>query len=484
MILVIDVGTSSVRAATVDADGRVAAVHQRACLPESPMTNFVQFDAAEMAKLVVELATAACDEAGTVPDALGIANQRASTIVWDRVSGEPVGPGVGWQDLRTVGMCMALQADGFRIAPNASATKAGFLLDMADPSRERDLCVGTVDSWVVWTLSEGHTHVTDATNAGVTALMLPDGTGWDPRICDALRIPLAALPRITGSAEVVAKASRLPGAPPIAGVAGDQQASLVGQSCLRPGEAKITFGTGGMLDVVVGQTRPGFETRGGAGCFPIIARRVGDATTWGLEAVMLTAGSNIEWLRDDVGLIGNAAESDAVAASVDGTDDVYYVPALMGLGTPIWDFGARGTLVGLTRGTNRGHVVRAVLEGVAHRGADLVEAAEADAHLRIDSLRVDGGMSANSVFVQALADATQRPVEVSPVAEATTLGAAYLAGLAIGWWTEDDLAQRWKPSRIVEPRASASQAATTRDRWREAVDRSRQWVPELTALDF
>jgi glycerol kinase len=235
-----------------------------------------------------------------------------------------------------------------------------------------------------------------------------------------------------------------------------------------------------MLDLCVGETRPEFEARGPGGCFPIVAWRRGGRLTWGVEAFMLTAGQAVEWLRDDVGLIASSAESDAVAASCTDTGDVWFVPALLGLGTPAWDFGARGTLVGLTRGTGRAEVVRAVLEGVAHRGADLVEAAEADGGCSIGALRVDGGMSANATFLQALADATQRRIEVSPVAEATTLGAAFLAGMAVGAWADEGaVAQTWAPRAVVEPRGKPD-----RDRWISARDRARGWVPELSALDF
>jgi glycerol kinase len=479
-ILVIDVGTSGVRAAMVSAAGRVEHVHHREVLPETPMPSFVQFDATAMAAAVLDVARDSIESAGTEPTAVGIANQRASTIVWDRATGEPVGPGVGWQDLRTVGMCLELQGKGLRVAPNASATKLGFLLDMADPDRSRDLCFGTVDTWVAWTISGGAVHATDATNAGVTGLRSADGTDWHDPILEALRIPRSVLPEVHDSAAVVGHASALPGAPPIAGMAGDQQASLIGQGCVRPGLSKITFGTGGMLDLCVGAARPSFETRGGGGCFPIVAWQRDGRITWGVEAVMLSAGSAVEWLRDDLGLIATAAESEAVAGAVATTGDVWFVPALLGLGTPTWDFGARGTLVGITRGTGRAEVVRSVLEGIAHRGADLVEAAETDGGLAIESLRVDGGMSANGVFVQALADATQRPVEVSPELEATTLGAAYLAGLATGVFAdEDDIAARWSPRAVVEPASKPD-----RDRWLAARDRASKWVPELSALDF
>ncbi|HZN16470.1 MAG TPA: FGGY family carbohydrate kinase [Acidimicrobiales bacterium] len=479
-VLVVDVGTSGVRAAVVDGGGAVNHVSYREVLPSSPMPSFVELDARATADAVLAVANETLAANNGPVAAVGIANQRATTIVWDRATGEPVGPGIGWQDLRTVGTCLMLQADGIRLAPNVSATKLAFLLDMADPDRSRDLCFGTVDSWVAWTLSNGELHVTDASNAGVTGLLHGDGTTWNQTILDALKIPNAVLPEIVDSTGVVGAASALPGAPPIAGIAGDQQASLVGQGCTQPGLAKITFGTGGMLDLCAGPARPTFDARGPSGCFPIIAWRRGGTVTWGIEAVMLSAGTAVEWLRDDLGLIATSADSDAVAAACDDSGDVWFVPALLGLGTPVWDFGARGTLLGLTRGSGRPEIVRAVLEGVAHRGADLVEAAEADGQHTIASLRVDGGMTANATFVQALADAAQRPVEVSPVLEATTLGAAYLAGLAIGAMSDEaEIAARWSPARVVEP-----QRKPDRDRWRAAVDRARATIPELSGLDF
>ena len=487
-VLVVDVGTSSVRASMVEDDGAVTAVHRRPILPSSPAPGFVEFDALEMAAAALEVASASLAEAtaaGATVAGVGITNQRASTVVWDRASGAPVGPGIGWQDLRTVGTCLLLRDQGLRFAPNESATKAAMLLDMADPDRSRDLCVGTVDTWIAWTLSGGALHVTDQTNAGVTGLLLADGTGWNPAVLEALRIPAPSLARIVDSTGAVGEARALPGAPPICGIAGDQQASLVGQGCTRPGLAKTTFGTGGMLDVCVGADRPRFERRGGAGTFPIAAWRRGGRTTWGVEAVMLSAGTCVEWLRDDLGLIADAAESDAVAAACGDTGDVWFVPALLGLGTPVWDFGARGTLLGITRGTGRAEVVRAVLEGVAHRGADLLEAAEADTGLSVATLRVDGGMTANATFLQALADAAGRPVEVAPVTEATTLGAAYLAGLALGTFAdEEEVADSWRPARRLEPRSSDTARRSRRSRWLEARERSRRTVPELSTLDF
>ncbi len=477
-VLVIDVGTSSVRAAIVDGDARVVVEEHAPLLPDSPAPGLVEFDATELARVAVEVATRVLEADGAV-DALGIANQRASTVVWDRATGEPVAPGLGWQDLRTVGRCLELSADGLRVAPNHSATKIEHLLDLADPDRTRDLCIGTVDSWLVWSLSHGALHVSDATNAQVTALRTPANDAWSTHLLETLRIPEGALPRVVDSSGVLGAASVLPGAPPIAGLIGDQQGSLLGQGCVRHCDAKATFGTGGMLDVVIDGIHPDFD-EGDAGTFPIVTRRIAGHDDWGLEAVMLAAGTNVEWLRDELGLIATAAESEAVAASCRDTGDVWYVPALLGLGTPHWDYGARGALVGLTRGTERAQIVRAVLEGVAHRGADLLEAAERDAGSQILRLKVDGGMAANTVFLQALADAGQRPVEVAPVREATTLGAAFCAGLAVGIWSnDDDLAATWRPARVVEPGPP-----TDRDRWREAVTRSEGWIPALSALTF
>ena len=478
-LLVVDVGTSGLRAAIVRPDATVEHVHHQPLLPSSPAPGLVEFDATLMAKAALECARAALAAGGPV-GAVGITNQRASTIVWDRATGEPVGPGLGWQDLRTVGTCLVVREQGLRVAPNASATKLAHLLDAADPERSRDLCFGTVDTWIAWTLSSGELHVTDLSNAAVTGLMYGDGGGWSDHALQVLNIPTTVLPRIVDSSAVVGPARALDGAPPIAGIAGDQQASLIGQGCVRPGMAKITFGTGGMLDMVIGADRPAFETRGEAGTFPIVAWQRDGSITWGIEAIMLSAGTNVEWLRDDLGLIETAAASADVAAHCDTTDGVVYVPALLGLGTPYWDYGARGTLLGITRGSGRPHVVRAVLEGVAQRGADLVEAAETDGATSLERVRVDGGMSANDVFVQALANATQKPVEVSPELEATTLGAGFLGGLAIGTWgSEDDVAATWRAARTVEPNG-----ALDRGRWRDAVQRAEQWYPELSSLDF
>jgi glycerol kinase len=369
------------------------------------------------------------------------------------------------------------------------------VLDEVDPERSRaergELCFGTVDSWVAWTLSGGAAagsaalHVTDATNAAVTALV--DGAiAWDEPLLQKLHIPLPMMPTVVDSAGAVGSATALPGAPPICGIAGDQQASLVGQGCTLPGLAKATFGTGGMLDQCVGPgDPPPAMGRGGAGTFPIVAFRVGGEPTWGTEAVMLSAGTSIEWLRDDLAIIATSKESETVAAQCATSGDVWFVPALLGLGTPVWDFGARGTLVGLTRGSGRPEIVRAVLEGVAHRGADLVEASQSDSGFPIAALRIDGGMTDNDVFVHALADAIGRPVEIAPVQEATTLGAGLLAGLAVGTYaTTAELARTFTPRRTVEPQSDDAVRVASRDRWLAARLKSEGTIPELSGISF
>ena len=483
-VLVVDVGTSGLRAAVVRADGEVDALHYRPFPPSSPFPGLVEFDAAAMASAVLDVAQQSLADAGPV-EAVGITAQRASTVVWDRATGEPVGPGLGWQDLRTVIECITAKAEhGLALAPNQSATKVAWLLDQYDRDRSRALCFGTVDSWIAWVLSGGSVHVTDHSNAAVTGLLRPDASGWSATACEALNVPMSMLPTVVDTSGVFGTATALPGAPPLASLVGDQQGSLVGQSCVRPGQAKITFGTGGMLDLCTDRGAPETGHRSPAGTFPIVAWSRGGTVTWGVEAIMLSAGTNVEWLVSDLGILTEPAESHSVAAQCDTTEGVVYVPALMGLGTPHWDYGARGTMLGLTRGSGRPQITRAVLEGVAQRGADLVAAAEADAGLSVPALRVDGGMSQNPTFIQGLANVTGKPVEVSRHSEATTIGAAYLAGLATGvWGSFDDIADAWQPREVVDPIDGFDRDAA-RAEWERAVERSRRWIPDLSALDF
>ncbi len=485
--LVIDVGTTGLRASVVDESLSILTYEYRPCPPTTPAPGLVEFDAVEMAAKVLDAATAAIATFGGPIDAVGITTQRASVVVWDRATGVPIGPGLGWQDLRTVMECIMAKAEhGWALAPNQSATKLQWLLANTPGAADRDLCAGTVDSWIAWTLTEGGVHVSDHTNfsPSTSGLREMDSSGWRTDVLDAFGIPASILPTIVDSAGVVGVASILPGSPPIAALVGDQQASLIGQGCIRPGRAKITFGTGGMLDVCTDAGVPAEANRNENGTFPLPLWSIDGELGWGVEGIMLSAGTNVEWLRDDLGLIDSAAESHDVAAQCADAGGVVYVPALLGLGTPSWDYGARGTLLGLTRGTERSHVVRAVLEGVAQRGADLIDAAVADTTTEIASIRIDGGMSRNPTFVQALANATGRPIEVAPVIESTTIGAAFLAGLGIGTWHDlNDIESLWSPAQVVEP-DPAIDRDVLRLTWSDALSRAGGWFPELSALDF
>ncbi len=479
-ILVLDIGTSGVRAAVVGADGVPRHDHYRETLPDSPADGLSEFDATAYAAAALACACeslADADAAGVAVEGIGISNQRGTAVVWDAATGVPVAPAQGWQDLRTLGDCLVLAAEGFRFAPNQAATKFAAIRNAVDPDGSRDLRYGTPETWLIWQLSGGESFVTDPTNSSLTGLTMADALSWDPAICARLGLPVAALPAIRPSSGPLGNATALGRDLPILGVAGDQQCSLVGQGCVRPGMAKITFGTGGMLDLVVGPQRPVEDMRAVGGTFPLVCWQRGDEVMWGIEAIMLSAGTNVQWLRDDLGIIASSGDSEAVAAACEDSGGVVYVPAQMGLGTPYWDYGARGTLVGLTRGSGRAEVTRAVLEGVAHRGVDLLEAAEADSGPRIERPRTDGGMSANAVFAQAVADLSGRPVEVAPVKDATTVGAAMLVGLESGLFADwDAVGDVWAPSRTVEPRSGFDRDAA-RARWSLAVERARSLVP-------
>ena len=479
-VLVIDVGTTGLRAALVTREGTVEHLRYEKCAPTSPFPGLVEFDARAMADAVLRVAREVVSLSGHI-DGIGITTQRASTVMWDTHTMQPLAPGLGWQDLRTVGDCIMSRAEhGLVLAPNQTATKAKWLLANTSIEDRSAVRLGTIDSWIAAVLSDGALHVTDHSNAAVTGLFSLDTMDWSPRICELMGIDVAMLPTIVPSSGVIGIATALEGAPPIACLIGDQQSSLVGQGCIEPGQTKITFGTGGMLDVATGDDPPRSAQRSSGGTFPIVAHSSKSGISYGAEAIMLSAGSNVEWLCDDLGLIDSPADSDAVAASVATTDGVVYVPALLGLGTPQWDYGARGTLLGITRGTTRAHIVRAVLEGIAHRGADLVDAATIDTGCSIAALRIDGGMSRNATFVQALANATGLPVEVSPVTEATTLGAGFLAGVAVGTWKSlGEAVRTWTPRQTVAPTGQLD-----RQQWREAVSRAAGWIPELSGLDF
>ena len=485
--LVLDVGTTGTRAAIVDERLELVELEYRRHPPSVPFEGLVEVDADALAATALDACRAALERSGGPVDAVGVTNQRATTVLWDADTGRAVAPALGWQDLRTIGECITARAErGWAIAPNQSITKLAWLLANTPDLDGRSLRFGTIDSWIAWHLTGGAVHVSDATNASATTtgLRTADGTGWSAERLERFGIDEALLPLVVDSAGVVGEATALDGSPPIAALVGDQQASLVGQACLEPGVAKLTLGTGGVLDAVTDLGPPAALERDDAGTYAIPAWRLGGETTWGVEGIMLSAGTNVEWLRDDLGLIATAEESHDVAATCAGTDGVTFVPAPLGLGTPRWDYGARSTLLGATRGTTRAQVVRAVLEGVAHRAADLVEAAEADTGAAPTTLRVDGGMSRNPTLVRALADATGRTIEVSPTAEATTRGAAFLALLGIGHHGAlGDAAALWSPAAVVEPDRGVDRRAE-RARWSRALDLAAGWHPELSALEF
>lgn len=496
-VLVIDAGTSSLRVAEVSESGEMLARRSAPSHPDRPADGLAELDAQKLAVAALEMAADVLTEmrsAGREAQAIGIANQRATAVLWDKDTGVPAGPALSWQDLRTLGDCLGLQAEGFRLAPNESATKLTWLLQQAAASqagnlRTANLRFGTLDAWLVWKLTQGACHVTDHTNAGLTGLMSPDGSGWDMATLEHLGIPADILPQIVPSVGVVGEAAALPGRLPIAALLGDQQSSLAGLGCLAEGTGKATFGTGTAVDICLGSSRVEFERRGENGTFPIICRTEEDraksdsgeaVVTWGVEALDLSAGTNVAWLGEQWGLFSSPEDSETLAASCESADGAVFVPALEGLGAPQWDFGARGAFLGLTRGTQASHLTRAVLEGVAYRGAELLRAAEADGKTSLNSLRIDGGMSRNKVFAQALADAAECPVEISPDPEGTSLGAAYLAGYSTGLWSSlDEVSNLWRPANVVEPAAPPDW-----DRWREAVAQSQTWEESLSAISF
>ena len=468
------------RATVVGSDGSPSSPHAVATPPVRSSTGTVEIDAEALFAATVEVAEAAIAESPERPAAVSIATQRASTVLFDRRSGRPSGAALSWQDVRTTGQCLMLRPKGFNLLPSQSATKLAWLLAQAEGGRDRGRwCFGTLESYLAFRLSHGAAHVTDATNAAVTGLVTPDASRWDERVLDALGIPAEVCPVIVDSTAQIAAATALSGAPVIAGLVGDQQASLIGQGCVVVNAAKLTFGTGAMLDLCLGPTADPPE-RGGAGTFPIVAWRDQTGTSFGLEAMILSAGSAIDWLVSGLGVLGSAEESEPVARGARDAGGVTFVPALGGLGTPVWDYGARGAFIGISAATTRAEMVRSVLEGIAHRARDLVDAIEADAGTTIDVLHLDGGMCRNELFVQLVANAVARPVLRSRHTEATTLGAAMLAGVATRSW--HDLAGATAivppPSR-VEPSGSLD-----RDRWLDARARAMRTVPALSALTF
>lgn len=488
-VLALDQGTTGSAALVIDADGHVLGAADREIAQSYPRPGWVEHDPDEIYSTTVEVGRAALANAGIGPRevaAIGITNQRETTVIWDRATGTPIYPAAVWQSRASADICERLKQDGLEALFRArtglvidayfSGTKIRWLLDRVPGAQARaeagELLFGTIDSWLIWRLSHGRSHVTDVSNAARTLLFNIDTLDWDDELLQILRVPRAMLPEVRGCSEVYAETDAF-GAPlPVAGAAGDQQAALFGQSCFLSGQAKNTYGTGCFLLVNTGPT----AQRSQAGLLTTVGWRIGAETAYALEGSAFITGAAVQWLRDGLGVITDAAETMDLAESVPDNGGVYFVPAFVGLGAPHWDMYARGLLIGMTRGTTRAHLVRATLESIAYQSRDLADAM-ALAGQPIRSLKVDGGGTANPFLMQFQADILNVPVEVAAVQETTALGAAYLAGLASGFWSSTlELSTRWRAQRTYEPRMSTDQRASLHGHWLRAVERSRGWV--------
>jgi glycerol kinase len=490
-VLALDQGTTSSRSLLFDARGRVVALAQREFTQHFPRPGWVEHDAREIWETQRATMSDALARAGATPRdlvAIGITNQRETTVLWDRSTGAPLAPAIVWQDRRTAAHCERLRAEGLEpeisaqtgllLDPYFSATKMAWLLDNVPGARllaERgELCLGTIDSWLMFNLTAGR-HLTDATNASRTMLFDLATGAWSQRLLDIFHIPRAALPEIVDSCLAAGAAIEveLGGVKlPLAGIAGDQQAALFGQACFEPGMAKNTYGTGCFALMNAGTTPRRSQHR----LLTTVAWRRGQ-TQFALEGGVFMGGATVQWLRDGLGIIQRSEEIEALAASVPDTGDVYLVPAFAGLGAPQWDAAARGTLIGLTRGSNRAHIARAALASIAFQTADLIDAMREDAGHPLAELRVDGGAARNDLLLQFQADLLGVPVLRPTNTETTAFGAAALAGLGTGFWqSQDELASLWSLEKRFEPRMSRADVATRRARWNEALARSRGWA--------
>ncbi len=473
----------------IDSTGTVRALAQRAFEQIYPQPGWVEHDPVEIWSTQIGSAAEALAGAGLhTADiaAIGITNQRETTVIWDRRSGDPIHNAIVWQDRRTAEFCDQLKADGFAeiiqqrsgLLPDAyfSGSKIRWLLDHVPGARDRaergELAFGTVDSWLIWKLTEGARHVCDATNASRTMLYNIHTHQWDDDLLGIFGIPRALLPEVVPSSGVCATAAGALSGIPIAGVAGDQQAALFGQMCTRPGMVKCTFGTGSFMLLNTGTSPMPSRNK----LLTTIAWQLGGRTEYALEGSMLMAGAVVQWLRDELQIIRSSAEVEDLAMSVPDSGGVVLVPAFSGLGAPHWDQYARGTLVGMTRGTSRAHIARAALEGIALQVVDVLEAMQADSQLPLQELRVDGGASANNMLMQLQADLLGVRVVRPRNAESTVLGAAYLAGLGVGLWTSvEALASQWEAERVFEPSMPAAEREAMRSRWKRALQRAAAW---------
>jgi len=490
-VLALDQGTSSSRAVVFDNSGRVAGSAQREFGQIYPRPGWVEHDPAEIWMSQRETAAEALLRAGFASDAVaavGITNQRETAIVWDRGDGCPIHNAIVWQDRRTSDECARLRRGGaepavtaktgLRLDPYFSATKIRWLLDNVPGARARAeagrLCFGTIDTWLIWQLTGGRVHVTDPSNASRTLLFNIHTGDWDDELLALFAVPRSILPEIRGSSETCGSvAAGLPGeGASIAGIAGDQQAALFGQACFQPGMAKNTYGTGCFLLMHTG----GKAVPSKHNLLTTVAWRIGGKTEYALEGSVFIAGAAIQWLRDEIRLVGSARELDELAATVPDTGGAYIVPAFAGLGAPHWDPYARGVIAGLTRGTNRAHLCRAVLEAIAFQSADLIAGMEKDSGRNLKELRVDGGASRSDLLLQFQADLLGVPVARPQNVETTALGAAWLAGLAVGFWpSREEIERKCVPERVFRPLRPQAEMAGLRRGWEKALECAKGW---------
>jgi glycerol kinase len=490
-ILALDQGTTSSRSIIFDHSGSIVATGQQEYNQIYPQSGWVEHDPDEIWRSQIATAVEALSRANLKASditAVGITNQRETTIIWDRATGTPIQNAIVWQDRRTSEICDQVRSQhgeiikrktGLEIDAYFSASKIKWLLDNVPNARSRaeagELAFGTVDTWLVWKLTNGRSHVTDPSNASRTMLFNINSLEWDDELLRIFDIPRAMLPAVGSSSEIIAELEEpreLRGIP-IAGIAGDQQAALFGQACFDRGSTKNTYGTGCFMLQNVGD-RPATSTNR---LLSTIGWQIAGRTEYALEGSVFIGGAVVQWLRDALGIIERSGDVENLAASVNDNGGVFFVPALAGLGAPHWDQAARGMIIGLTRGTGKAHIARAALESIAFQTADLLTAMNLDSHQTVPELRVDGGATCNDSLLQFQADILRIPVVRSQTAETTALGAAYMAGLAVGFWSSKaELSEHWRADRRFEPQMREMDAAALSDRWHEAVQRSLGWA--------
>lgn len=489
-VLAFDQGTTSSRSIVFDSAGGIVGSAQREFRQIFPRPGWVEHDPVEIWTSQASTAVYAMRNAEIrVADlaAIGITNQRETTIIWERATGNPIYNAIVWQDRRTSEFCSDIRRHhsdeirkrtGLEVDPYFSASKIRWILENIPDARKQaekgELAFGTIDTWLVWNLTGGRLHVTDVSNASRTMLFNIETGEWDDDLLTLFNIPLEILPDVRSSSEIYGEAETPAEilAVPIAGIAGDQQAALFGQACFDPGCTKCTYGTGCFVLRNIGDKPLQSHSR----LLTTAAWRIGNRTDYALEGSVFIGGAVVQWLRDSLGIIENSGAVEALAKSVDDNGGVYFVPAFAGLGSPHWDAEARGLIIGLTRGTGQAHIARAAIESIAFQTADLLEAMESDSGAPLSEIRVDGGAVGNELLMQFQADILQIPVVRSRISETTALGAAYLAGLAAGVWTsKSELAAHWRADRIFDPRLPAGEAKALRERWKMAVSRSLEW---------